>query len=209
MLEEKAYQQIKEMIREGHYSAGDVLSENELCKTLSMSRTPVRVAINRLATEGFVYRQKGHFTTLRVITTADIHNFFQFSLAVEEYAVRYMYETRGTFPLQQMLDLIKKQEESVNQNDSRSYLQLDHAYHITICSVLGNKEIEKSMDNLWEKIVLLVYPSLYERHARIGAESIHEHTALYECLATNKTLDLTLESLRQHNLNARNRLLVR
>lgn len=51
---------LKEKIQQGIYEIGDYLpSENELCKTYSITRTTVRKALDELIKEGFIEKQQG------------------------------------------------------------------------------------------------------------------------------------------------------
>jgi GntR family transcriptional regulator len=55
---------IKMQIQAGIFKTGErVMAEDELCKTLNISRTTVRLAMNRLVEEGLIirYRGKGSF----------------------------------------------------------------------------------------------------------------------------------------------------
>jgi DNA-binding GntR family transcriptional regulator len=58
-LSEYAYGRIMEMMLGGVLSAGEVLQERQLGKTLSVSRTPIREALTRLEAESLVTRQHG------------------------------------------------------------------------------------------------------------------------------------------------------
>ena len=51
---------LKKQIQKGEYKVGDLLpSENELCKTYSITRTTARKALEELLKEGFIERQHG------------------------------------------------------------------------------------------------------------------------------------------------------
>jgi DNA-binding GntR family transcriptional regulator len=58
-LSEYAYGRIVEMMLGGVLSAGEVLQERQLGKTLSVSRTPIREALTRPEAESLVTRQHG------------------------------------------------------------------------------------------------------------------------------------------------------
>ena len=53
-IREHAYIYLKEMILEGELKAGDRLIERELAGKLGISRTPIREALFRLESQGFV-----------------------------------------------------------------------------------------------------------------------------------------------------------
>ncbi len=59
-LHKKVYELLRRHILEGVYVEGDLLpSEMELCSLHSATRPTVRKALDRLATEGFIYKQQG------------------------------------------------------------------------------------------------------------------------------------------------------
>lgn len=53
-IRERAYRYLKNLILEGVYKAGDRLIERELADNLQISRTPIREALFRLESQGFV-----------------------------------------------------------------------------------------------------------------------------------------------------------
>ncbi|MFC0471216.1 GntR family transcriptional regulator [Halalkalibacter kiskunsagensis] len=53
-IRERAYLYLKNLILEGEYKAGDRLVERELAEKLKISRTPIREALFRLESQGFV-----------------------------------------------------------------------------------------------------------------------------------------------------------
>ncbi|MDN4076050.1 GntR family transcriptional regulator [Fictibacillus terranigra] len=53
-IRERAYRYLKDMILNGEYKAGDRLVERELADKLHISRTPIREALFRLESQGFV-----------------------------------------------------------------------------------------------------------------------------------------------------------
>src|SRR6185437_11004753 len=54
LLKERAYEEIRRLIVSGRLAAGTFLTERQLAAQLGMSKTPVRSALERLETEGFV-----------------------------------------------------------------------------------------------------------------------------------------------------------
>ena len=51
---EYVYQYMREAIRDGHFRQGDRIRENDIAKSLGVSRTPVREALRRLQTRGLL-----------------------------------------------------------------------------------------------------------------------------------------------------------
>ena len=61
-LTEQARLHIKEKIFDGAFEAGRIPSETELADELGVSRTTIRAALNRLESEGVIYRKQGSGT---------------------------------------------------------------------------------------------------------------------------------------------------
>ena len=82
-LSEVAYVRLRMAIREGRFQPGDRLGEANLSQWLGVSRTPVREALRRLASEGLLMR--GPWNGMKVIE-------LDRQQVVELYAVREMLE---------------------------------------------------------------------------------------------------------------------
>ncbi|MEG0091926.1 MAG: GntR family transcriptional regulator, partial [Oscillospiraceae bacterium] len=157
MLEQEAYILIKDKIIKGIYPAGSVLSEIAVSEELGMSRTPMRSAINKLCSEGFITQKKGHFSTVRTITPKDIHNFFEYCLIVEEYAIRKMYENKESSALDLIKQANEKQRLALENHNIDEYYIADHEYHMAFINYLNNEEITTSIENMWEKISMITH----------------------------------------------------
>ncbi|MGL5583655.1 MAG: GntR family transcriptional regulator, partial [Cetobacterium sp.] len=76
-LKEKAYEEIKELIISGKLKTNERIDEDLLSKSLQVSRTPVREAINKLEQEGWIsiVPRKGMF--VKNISIKEINDIFQ------------------------------------------------------------------------------------------------------------------------------------
>lgn len=209
MLEEMAYNLIKGNIMSGKYTSGMVISDNEISKELGMSRTPIRAAINRLFSEGFILQRKGHFSTVRILTPQDIINFFEVSLVFEEFSVRKLYLEQINIDLENMSRIIERQKNAISNHDSLLYSKYDHEFHLSLTNILKNEEITKLMNNLWEKIQMVLCEQVSVNGIVIGTESVIEHQKILNALASNEPIESVLKYIYQHNNNAKERVLLR
>ncbi len=85
---ERAYAALLEEIQTGVLPAGAVLGEVEQSARLGISRTPLREALVRLGSEGFVVQQSPRVTVVAGIDEDDIRNLFELRRGLEELAVR-------------------------------------------------------------------------------------------------------------------------
>ena len=85
---ERVYDQLKRMAMEFSFEPGQKVKEGVLAKELGVSRTPVREALNRLVTEGFMtfIPNRGFFC--RGIDLDEITQLYQIRAALEVWSFR-------------------------------------------------------------------------------------------------------------------------
>ena len=67
---ERAYIAIERLLVTGHIAPHSIVNEMEICKSLGLGRTPVRLALQRLADHGL----QAHVEQLGKYTDADMHD---------------------------------------------------------------------------------------------------------------------------------------
>ena len=91
-LKEKAYVELKEMIISGKLKSNERIDEELLSKSLNVSRTPVREAINKLEQEGWIniVPRKGMF--VNNISIKEINDVFQVRSNLEPIILEMAFE---------------------------------------------------------------------------------------------------------------------
>ena len=77
------YESFKQKILSGGYAAGEKIPEQSVSEELGVSRSPLRSAIRRLASEGLIeyYPYRGAF--VKAYTDKDIHDAFAIRILLE------------------------------------------------------------------------------------------------------------------------------
>lgn len=150
----RAYERIRRDIVAGTLAPGSMLSENELAKDLGVSRTPVRTALSRLQTEGWVtiYPQRG--ALVRELTYDEIRD------AAE---VRHAMETAGVLrsdpahaePLLGELDAsIEKQRKALADGDFATFNEESQRFHRGFVELSGNAMMLSLYDRVQDRQLL-------------------------------------------------------
>ena len=84
--EERAYQSLRRELLSGRYQGGTRLREEALAAEFGVSRTPVRAALNRLASEGLIEFRRYLGAVVRVLPVAEVNQVFQLRAVVEALA---------------------------------------------------------------------------------------------------------------------------
>lgn len=85
-LAEKAYHHIRQMLSEGQLRPGDRLVNRTLATEIGVSFTPVREAINQLASEGMVEYVRGAGAYVRRIDRVELSQLFDLRANLEPFA---------------------------------------------------------------------------------------------------------------------------
>lgn len=85
-LGERAYHGIVQRLRSGALKPGDQLVNRKLAADLGLSMTPVREAINRLASEGIIEHVRGGGAFVRVIGRQELAQLYDLRENIEPFA---------------------------------------------------------------------------------------------------------------------------
>ena len=86
-LGDRVYEMLRNYLRSGHVRWGEFLREETLAERLGVSRTPVREALRRLASEGLV-EAHGRSFAVPALTEDDLEDIYELRLLLETEAVR-------------------------------------------------------------------------------------------------------------------------
>jgi DNA-binding GntR family transcriptional regulator len=123
-IREHAYLFLKEMILEGELKAGDRLIERELAGKLNISRTPIREALFRLESQGFVKTVPRKGVVVSNISESEVIEVFTILASLEVLAVK-MAAQRMDQETQQELDQ-KIQELLALEEQAEEDFNLEH-----------------------------------------------------------------------------------
>ena len=91
-LSERAYEQLKAMAVTYQLRPGERLAELDLAKRLKVSRTPIREALNRLVTEGFLTFTPNRGFQCRPLDAKEIFDLYEVRRSLESTAARLAVE---------------------------------------------------------------------------------------------------------------------
>ncbi len=92
-LTTRAYDSIKEYILEGRLDEEDRLTEESLANQLGISKSPIREALNRLESEGFIRIAPRRGAYLRRFTLEEIKELYDLREALEVHVARTAHLT--------------------------------------------------------------------------------------------------------------------
>ncbi|MBK8904326.1 MAG: GntR family transcriptional regulator [Anaerolineaceae bacterium] len=145
---------LREMILRGEVEPGERLLELVLVKRLSVSRTPIRAALSRLAEEGLLKKMNGGGYAVRKFTVRDVEDAIEARGSLEGMAARLTAE-RGVSlaalgEIKQTLDqfdqLLLKTD--LTDEDVAHYFDLNALYHQQLIMLTGSFVIDHALQRI-------------------------------------------------------------
>jgi DNA-binding GntR family transcriptional regulator len=181
LLKDDAYERVKHLIQTQVFKPGTFLSERELAARLGMSKTPVRSALERLQSEGFVQISPQQGAVVREPSVHEIVDMIDFRIALEPHVLRRLAGRLSPLQLQRLRENLKQQEWVIEAHDVRRCAQLDADFHLMFCEYGGNREIARAMRSLLDRLFRTVLRVFAQDAARVR-DSYREHLGIVDAL---------------------------
>jgi len=179
-LKEKAYLQLKKLIREGKFQTGDMLTERHLVELLQMSRTPIRAALERLEAEGLVQYTPNKGIQLLEISLQRAADIYDFRMAIETYIARRLSACILTNEQIGMVQAnLDEQKFHVQKDDYESFTRADLEFHLLLARFYENQEMIHAIDRLQNQLFRIAMNVLRKDRNRIQV-SYQDHVAIFE-----------------------------
>lgn len=189
-LPSKIYRILREAIIKGQLQPGERLIQDELAKSLGVSRMPIREAVKQLAAEGYV--------TLEPHKGAVVKQFSRHELE-EIYFLRAKFEPlAASESLKHAPENLVEQLETLNNQmkhatDTNHYIELNIAFHHLLIKDCPWEKLSTIIHNLWTGFPQQT-PHLLADQVKT---SINEHEEMIQALK-NHNRALACEILEKH-----------
>lgn len=165
---ERAVADLRRRILSFGLRPGESLSERRLEKLLAVSRSPVRQALTRLATEGLV-RREGRSYRVAPIDVEELEELFAYRILLETAAVRWAAASASA----PALDAIDEVLQAVDDGSSpEEMLARSARVHLGFARACGNRFVADALAALFPRITRARYLELgsAERVRQAGDE---------------------------------------
>ncbi|QWK80560.1 GntR family transcriptional regulator [Ochrobactrum sp. BTU1] len=149
---EKAYQTIRQLLVEFKLKPEERLNEVQLSKHLGVSRTPIREALNRLASEGFVSAVPNRGFFVRSLNIEGLLGLYELRSILECAAFKLMCERADDAELSRLKAYWDAKVIGYNDLPADAILSIDESFHLLIAELSGNPEIVNSLESINARI---------------------------------------------------------
>lgn len=181
----KAYTKIRQLIVTLQLTPGEQIEEGLLEKKLSIGRTPIREALQRLTMEKLLDLVPGRGFFVRPISIDDVKSLFEVLTALEQITVQLAAHRIQKNQIQQLEEISEKHKRAIGDQDFLQTALLNKDFHRCFCVATGNTFLVASMDGLSHQSERLSYLTNVEESHPAGGEdfnslAINDHERLIE-----------------------------
>jgi DNA-binding GntR family transcriptional regulator len=144
----EAYDRVREVILDRLAAGTKAIGEAELTRELGMSRTPVREALARLETEGYIRPASGRGYLIVELTAQDMIDVYTVRAELEGLAAAEAAKRIGRVDLARLEDLYEEMSKARAAGRDAQLATLNSDFHATIAEVGGNTYLKSMLDNI-------------------------------------------------------------
>ena len=178
LARDEAYEKLRDWIVHGTLRPAEVLRDQEIAKSLGVSRTPVREALRRLEDEGFVETALNRWTR---VAPLDLRK------AIETYSIVEALEVLALQSAQLNAQHIGEMKiandgmrKAIQRQDAAAALRADEIFHGVLIAHSGNSELWLLLGQLKAKMRRVELA--YWGRAVQADQSFREHLAIIKAL---------------------------
>lgn len=159
------YRNLLDAIRNGEIRPGERITEEEIAQRLSVSRTPVRAALQSLQARRLIQNAPGRGLMVAELDTQQVQELYSMRAVLEGAAARFAAQHASESEIAYLELLVK---EFGDAGDAPKLLaKLNVRFHRTIYAASRNRYVQEALNNFEDALSLLQSTtfSMPERHA--------------------------------------------
>lgn len=171
-LADQAYKVIRSRILNGDMALGEFVREQDVSAALGVSRTPVREALGRLSSEGFLERipHRGFRVPEEPLDT--LLELYPIVSALELLAGRLALPLLTAADIETLKTINRELATSTEKGDVRRRIELNNRFHHFICERSGSSRLCDLLDDLRSQVSRLEH-WYYSQDDRTEASIAH------------------------------------
>lgn len=146
-LAEHIVEDLEKKIIDGTFQSGQRIIEEALCKTLGVSRSPVREAFQILESRGFVVREPRKGVYVARSTQREAEDIYRIRASLDGLATSLAVEKQTPQLLKQLKNMHEQLIRAAEKENSASYQQLNAKFHDLLINACNNQRLIQLIRN--------------------------------------------------------------
>lgn len=175
---ERAYKAIRKQLVEFKLKPDQRINEMALAKSLGVSRTPIREALNRLASEGFIALTPNRGFFFKALDIDALLDLYELRAVIECAAFTLMCERAADAERDRLVSFWEDAKVGYRERDPDDILVLDEAFHLLIAELSGNPEMVNQLKAINARIRFI--RRIQIQHVSHDFDMVNAHSKIVE-----------------------------
>lgn len=153
---ERVFRALRRQIMTSELPPGSTVSERMLADRLNVGMAPVRVAIQRLAAEGFLVIEPRRGIRVSKHSVQDVIDLFQVRVAMEQLVMQKLAGTLRRPQIDMLNESLEHYRAAASVPDIDAMIASDFAFHRLLAQYHGNQQLsfmlDRTLDSLYREI---------------------------------------------------------
>ena len=172
-LSDRVYHAVRKRIIDGQLAPGVFIRELDLTAAMGVSRSPVREALGRLASEGFLERIPHHGFRVPEEPVGDLLDLYPIGAELDLLAGRLALPRLTEEDVERLRSINDRLRTARDRGDVRLLIELNNAFHHVFGDRSGNRRLSDLLDDLRSQLTRLEI--WYYSDSELTQRSIQEH----------------------------------
>jgi DNA-binding GntR family transcriptional regulator len=177
---EQMYQAVKQKILDLELDPTQPIDEKVLVRETGGSLTLVQQALERLAEEGIVVKQRRRWYMARTATASIMREIFEVRTTLEGMCARLAAERITSEQIAKMERVHHDFERVIREGDNKALLAVDQKFHQLLYEASGNRFLARALEEMYTLVYRLSFFAL-DRMGSVRA-NVEEHHDILEAL---------------------------
>ena len=189
------YENFRTAIIKGVIPMGERINEKKYAQKLNVSRTPVRVALQRLEDEGIVKHIPNYGIVVTRITVKDVKEIYQIRVALDILASSNATKIMTDSEKESVKNLLVRTKEANEAGFVKEVIEMSKEFNHSIYKFADMPHLQTIQKKLHDHLVRFRDVSLMSDNRR--TEAVEEHQAIFDCMCSGELEELE-ELIRKH-----------
>jgi len=167
---DRVYEAIRDRIIRGEVAPGESIRQDEISQAMGVSRTPVREALMRLVSDGYVERVHRRGFKVAGESIGDLIALYPILAALEVLACRASFPALDRQNLAELRQYNRAIERAVSRGDAKTAIQLNQRFHHALVARSSNHRLTRLLSDLSSEVTRLEiwsFSSETDRHQTV------------------------------------------
>lgn len=143
-LHDEVASRVRDLIIEGSLAPGARIYEEQLARTLGVSRTPMREALKTLASEGLIELAAARGAVVKRFSPKDVRDMLDVLAVLESFAARLACQTASDDQIAELRALHDRMTGFFKARNRLEYYKLNQDFHSGVLRLSGNAALQSA-----------------------------------------------------------------